>query len=173
MNKSADKGSVVAVWDRGDYIKEAEKQLSDKEVYKEVSNDAAALLKIINTVIAKITKRGDLNRNNLDHFLIKDRKFSRLYLLPKIHKRSHNVSGRPVRSNSGYYTENTSSFLDHHLPPLPQAVKSYINDAKKFLKKLRYLPKLPNSIILCNMNVVGLYPNIPHDEGLSTLRKRL
>ena len=173
MNKSADKGSVVVVWDRGDYIKEAEKQLSDKEVYKEVSNDAAALLKIINTVIAKITKRGDLNRNNLDHFLIKDRKFSRLYLLPKIHKRSHNVSGRPVRSNSGYYTENTSSFLDHHLPPLPQAVKSYINDAKKFLKKLRYLPKLPNSIILCNMNVVGLYPNIPHDEGLSTLRKRL
>ena len=173
MNKSADKGSVVVVWDRGDYIKEAEKQLSDKEVYKEVSNDAAALLKIINTVIAKITKRGDLNRNNLDHFLIKDRKFSRLYLLPKIHKRSHNVSRRPVRSNSGYYTENTSSFLDHHLPPLPQAVKSYINDAKKFLKKLRYLPKLPNSIILCNMNVVGLYPNIPHDEGLSTLRKRL
>ena len=173
MNKSADKGSVVVVWDRGDYIKEAEKQLSDREVYKEVSNDAAALLKIINTVIAKITKRGDLNRNNLDHFLIKDRKFSRLYLLPKIHKRSHNVSGRPVRSNSGYYTENTSSFLDHHLPPLPQAVKSYINDAKKFLKKLRYLPKLPNSIILCNMNVVGLYPNIPHDEGLSTLRKRL
>ena len=173
MNKIADKGSVVVVWDRGDYIKEAEKQLSDKEVYKEVSNDAAALLKIINTVIAKITKRGDLNRNNLDHFLIKDRKFSRLYLLPKIHKRSHNVSGRPVRSNSGYYTENTSSFLDHHLPPLPQAVKSYINDAKKFLKKLHYLPKLPNSIILCNMNVVGLYPNIPHDEGLSTLRKRL
>ena len=173
MNKSADKGSVVVVWDRGDYIKEAEKQLSDKEVYKEVSNDAAALLKIINTVIAKITKRGDLNRNNLDHFLIKDRKFSRLYLLPKIHKRSHNVSGRPVRSHSGYYTENNSSFLDHHLPPLPQAVKSYINDAKKFLKKLLYLPKLPNSIILCNMNVVGLYPNIPHDEGLSTLRKRL
>ena len=23
------------------------------------------------------------------------------------------------------------------------------------------------------MDVVGLYPNIPHDEGLSTLRKRL
>ena len=56
MNKSADKGSVVVVWDRGDYIEEAQKQLSDKEVYKEVSNDAAALLKIINTVIVKITK---------------------------------------------------------------------------------------------------------------------
>ena len=173
MNKSADKGSVVVVWDRGDYIKEAEKQLSDKEVYKEVSNDAAALLKIINTVIAKITKRGDLNRNNLDHFLIKDRKFSRLYLLPKIHKRSHNVSGRPVRSNSGYYTENTSSFLDHHLQPLAQAVKSYIKDTNEFLKKLRSLPKLPDGIILCTMDVVGLYPNIPHEEGLSALRKRL
>ena len=36
-----------------------------------------------------------------------------------------------------------------------------------------YLPKLPNNIILCAVDVVGLYPNIPHEEGLSALRKRL
>ena len=28
-------------------------------------------------------------------------------------------------------------------------------------------------IILCTVDVVGLYLNIPHDEGLSTLRKQL
>ena len=27
--------------------------------------------------------------------------------------------------------------------------------------------------MLCTIDVVGLYPNIPHDEGLSALRKRL
>ena len=32
--KSADKGSSVLVWDREDYIKEAEKQLGDAQVYK-------------------------------------------------------------------------------------------------------------------------------------------
>ena len=39
--------------------------------------------------------------------------------------------------------------------------------------KLRSLPNLPDDIILCTVDVVGLYPNIPHDEGLSALRKRL
>ena len=160
--KSTDKGSAVVVWDREDYIKEAEKQLGDEEVYEEVSNDAAPLLKTINGVIAKIRKRGDLKRDTLDYFIMKDPKFARFNLLPKIHKRLHNVPGRPVISNSGYYTENISSFLDHHLQPLAQAVKSYIKDTNEFLKKLRSLPKLPDDIILCTMDVVGLYPNIPH-----------
>ena len=126
MIKSADKGSAVVVWDRKDYIKEAEKQLGDEQVYEEVSNDAAPLLKTINEVIAKIRKRGDLKRDNLDYFIMKDTKFARFYLLPKIHESLHNVPDRAVTSSSGYYTENISSFLDHHLQTLTQAVKSYI-----------------------------------------------
>ena len=171
--KSADKGSAVVAWDREDYIKEAEKQLGHEEVYEEVSNDAAPLLKTINGVIAKIRKRGDLKRDTLDYFIMKDPKFARFYLLSKIHKRLHNVPGRPVISNSGYSTENISSFLDQHLQPLAQAVKSYIKDTNEFLKKLRSLQKLPDDIILCTMDIVGLYPNIPHEEGLSALTKRL
>ena len=31
--EGADKGSAVVVWDREDYIKEAEKQLGDSDVY--------------------------------------------------------------------------------------------------------------------------------------------
>ena len=34
--KKVDKGSSVAVWDRYDYIAEAEKQLKDQNVYKDV-----------------------------------------------------------------------------------------------------------------------------------------
>ena len=43
--KSADKSAAVVLWDREDYIIEAEKQLSDEEVYEEVSNNAVALQK--------------------------------------------------------------------------------------------------------------------------------
>ena len=60
MIKSADMGSAAVVWNREDYIKEAEKQLGDEQVYEEVSNDAAPLLKTINEVISKVKKRGDL-----------------------------------------------------------------------------------------------------------------
>ena len=35
--EKADNGSCVVVWDRNDYLMEAEKQLSDKNVYKDVN----------------------------------------------------------------------------------------------------------------------------------------
>ena len=59
------------------------------------------------------------------------------------------------------------------MQPLAQAVKTYIKDTNDFLSKLRSLPKIPDNIILCTVDVVGLYSNIPHEEGLSPLRKRL
>ena len=87
-----------------------------------------------------------MKRNNLDYFVMKDPKFARFYALAKIQKWLHNVLARPVISNSGYSTEDISSFLDHHLQSLGQVVKSYINDTNEFLKKLRSLPKLPDGI---------------------------
>ena len=133
--KGADKGSAVIVRDRQDYIKEATKQLEDKEVYMEVPNDSSALVSTIFKSLEKIRKRGDLSQDTLNYFLVKVPKFARFYLLPKIHKRLHDVPGRPVISNCGFYTENISSFLDFHLQPLAQKVKSYIKDTNHFLKK--------------------------------------
>ena len=94
-------------------------------------------------------------------------------MLPKIHKRLQNVPGRPDISNSSYYTENISSFLDFYLKLLAQKVKSYIQDKNDFLKKIANLPPLPDDLILCTIDVVGLYPNIPHEEGLIAIRKAL
>ena len=78
-----------------------------------------------------------MKKETIKYFEVKDPKFTRYYLLPKTHKRLHNVPGRPVISNCGYYTENISVFLDFHLQPLVQAVKSYIKDTNDFLNKLR------------------------------------
>ena len=79
------------------------------------------------------------------------------------------MQGGPVISNCSYYTEKISSFLDYHLQPLPQKVKSYINGTNHFLSKLKSLGKLLQGAILCTIDVVGLYPNIPHSEGLTPL----
>ena len=56
---------------------------------------------------------------------------------------------------------------------MAREVKSYIKDTNDFLKRLRSLPNLPYDIILCTVDVAGLDPNIPHEEGLSVLGKRL
>ena len=60
--KSADKGSAVVVCDREDYIKEAEKQIGDKDIYDEVCNVPRPLISTIYKATEKIRKRGDLNR---------------------------------------------------------------------------------------------------------------
>ena len=53
-------------------------------------------------VIEKIRKRGDLKKEIIKYFAVKDPKFTRFHLLPKIHKRLNNVPGRPVISNFNY-----------------------------------------------------------------------
>ena len=50
-------------------------------------------------------------------------------------------------------------------------VKSYIKDTNYFLRKIKELGQLPKGTILCTTDVVGLYPNIPHDEGFPFLKK--
>ena len=59
------------------------------------------------------------------------------------------------------------------MQPLAQRVKSYIKDTNHFLNKIKKIGKLPEGAILCTMDVVGLYPNIPHGEGLASLYKFL
>ena len=75
--KSADKGSAVVVWDRDDYIKEAEDQLGDKDIFEEVCSDPGPLISTIHGAIEKIRKRGDLNADTIKYFMVKDPKFSR------------------------------------------------------------------------------------------------
>ena len=59
------------------------------------------------------------------------------------------------------------------MQPLAQKVNSYIKDANHFLNRLSSLGKLRQGAILCTVDVVGLYPNIPHSEGLTSLRRVL
>ena len=81
--------------------------------------------------------------------------------------------GRSVISNCGYYTDNISSLLDYHLQHLAQKVKSYIKDTNHFLSELKNLGKLPQEAILCTTDVAALYPNILHQEGLTSLSRFL
>ena len=96
-----------------------------------------------------------------------------MYLLPKIHKRLHDVPGRPVISNCGTPTEKVSEFLNYHLQSVMKLGKSYIKDTGDFLEKLKALGDIPPNAILVTADVVGLYPSIPHDAGLKALYEKL
>ena len=41
------------------------------------------------------------------------------------------------------------------------------------MSKLKNLKKVPDNAILVTADFVGLYPSIPHNEGLEVLKKQL
>ena len=109
--KKAEKGSGVVVWDREDYLKEAEKQLGDKEIYEELSLDPVSpLISSVKGCLSRVKNSGDTPDETLEYFFINKPKRGRFYLLPKIHKRLHNVPGRTVISNSRFFTQDISAF---------------------------------------------------------------
>ena len=63
--------------------------------------------------------------------------------------------------------------MDHKLRPLGPEIKVYINDTNDFLRKLGEVSDLPDDVILCTIDVVGLYPHILHNEGLDAIKEAL
>ena len=143
--KKADKGLSVMVWDRNDYVLEAEKQLSDPSVYRDVSNSENILPKLSeasNKLFSSLRRKGFITEKQLKYFTYEYKKatnFGKLYLLPKIHKRLFDVPGRPVLFYCGTPTEKCSEFLDHHLKNVIQKGWSYIKDSGDFIKKINNL----------------------------------
>ena len=58
--KGADKVSVVVVWDREDYLKEAYRQLNDKEVFEQVPDDPSVIGNTLIKALEKIASAGGL-----------------------------------------------------------------------------------------------------------------
>ena len=59
--KKADKGSCVVVWDRWEYMKEAQKQLGDSTAYKEIHYNKKILSELVdssNKYFKKINSTG-------------------------------------------------------------------------------------------------------------------
>lgn len=56
---------------------------------------------------------------------------------------------------------------------MARQVKSFIKDTNDFLRKLSGIDNVPKDALLCTVDVVGLYPNIPHKDGLEALRGAL
>ena len=63
-----DRSSMVVIWDKEDYLKEAEEQLSCKEMYEVVTDDPSHLINAMHRTMKKIPKRGNTDINSLKYF---------------------------------------------------------------------------------------------------------
>ena len=101
----------MVVWGRNDYLKEAERQLSDEKTYDEIiitEKDQVELVEKSNDLLSNLKRKDVITENENNYFrfnLKKATNLVKLYLLRKIHKGLCKVRGRPVLSNCGTPTE--------------------------------------------------------------------
>ena len=176
--KNVDKGSCVVVWDRNDYIAEAEKQFRDKNIYKDINLKDKILKELADNsdkLFKSLKTKGSITeKRTYKYFTTEFKKttnLGRLYLLPKTQKRLENVPDRPIIPNCGTPTEKFSEFLDSQLKPVMQSSRSYIKDSGDFIKKIKNIGTIPKDSILVTADVVGLYPSVSHEAGLRALEK--
>ena len=171
--KKADKGSAVVVMNTLDYIKEAERQLSDLSTYMPLDEDTISPKVRTETeqAIEYMSALGYINPQEKEYLLVHKPTPGRFYLLPKIHKK--HAPGRPIVGSNNHVTEKISQFVDDQIRKYAMANPSYIKDTTDFIKKLKEVGPLAPGTLLCTMDVTSLYTNIPHYDGLYALARKL
>ena len=162
----------MVVMSRERYIAEANRQLSDTEVYQQVSSTVVIdVIEEVKDILSRLQKSGVITEDMANYAVPVDSKPARFYILQKVHKIG--CHGSPIVSAVGSPTEGLSELVDHFIQPFVPNIPSYIQDTQDFLDKLHALCTLPVESILCTIDVTALYPSIPHDDGLANLRNAL
>ena len=66
--KSTDKGSCVVLWDRDDYLAEAEKQLQDVNIYEGTDFKESDLVETSNTMFQSLRRKNLITEKELKYF---------------------------------------------------------------------------------------------------------
>ncbi|XP_053405151.1 uncharacterized protein LOC128558900 [Mercenaria mercenaria] len=176
--KKSDKGSVIVVMNRTDYIAEVNRQLNNTAYYKKLDhNPVEQFSKDVTDVLDVICR--NVNGDSNDTLAVpSDARTPQFYILPKIHKDINSelplgYPGRPIVSGYTSVTEGISEYIDNILKPHMEALPSYVKDSTDFIKKLGSMPNISPNAFLVTMDVSSLYPNIPHDDGIEACREYL
>ena len=137
----ADKGGAVVIMNVDDYIKEANRQLDNTEFYtKLITNPTTTNYDIVNNTIQTFVKEKLLPEQVAKALVVDNPKTARFYLLPKVHK--ENIPGRPITNAINSPTSSIAEYVDHHLQPIVQKLKSYIKDTTNWRRSKQYLKEL-------------------------------
>ena len=70
-------------------------------------------------------------------------------------------------------TENISAFVEYHLSSIIPSISRILKDTTDFLNRINNINSVPENAFLVTFDVVGLYPHIPHQEGIAAMRHYL
>ena len=183
--KKCDKGAGIIILDFKAYIEACYKHLKSK-----TENGESYYIKVNKSIITETNKEikilieeaydnNIITKDEYEAINPEDKGPGKFYCNFKVHKDHTEGQPPPVRpivSCCGSITENASLFVEHHLKNIAKKHSSYIQDTPDFLRHIETLNrqgKLPPDTILVVMDVVGLFTNIPQEEGVECVRKSL
>ena len=117
-------------------------------------------------------QRGQISQSTCNYLTTDTDRTQQFYLLPKINKDPLNPPGRPIVSDSGGPTEKISQLVDHFIGPLVPPSKSCIKDSTHLINILNKFIVQPG-MLLCTLDITSLYTNIPHNEGIQSIKEML
>lgn len=176
--KPADKGSVIVILDRDQYITEVNRQLRDETYYRKLQEPIYLQTVPLVQKILDDLYRGKFITGKQRQYLKGDLepRVRRFYILPKIHKDPKTWTvpfklppGRPIVSDCGSETYQTAEYIDSFLNPLSVKHPSYVRDTYHFISIIKNL-KIPQNSFFFTIDIDSLYTNIDTDAGLSAVK---
>ena len=184
--KPCDKGAGLIILNFVDYMTSCYEQLlskltfengQTKRYYQEVHDSqlAVAKLKIMNLLEYGLNENIITNQE-FEAMNPTDKDPAKFYQIFKIHKQHEPNRPPPPRviiSGSGSIGENCGKYVDHHIKHIQEKYETFIQDTPDWLREVEKInsgPELPLNSILVTWDVVGLFTNIPTEEGLRCLK---
>lgn len=88
-----------------------------------------------------------------------------IYALPKMHKKTVPIPGRPIVSGNDSLIQGISSYVDEILASFVVSTLSYIRDTKDMVTQINGIT-VTKDTLLSRLDVESLYSNIQHHLGI-------
>jgi hypothetical protein len=170
-----DKGSSFVLLERQDYISKMKKQLDNPIHYKQLHNDPTdQYLTKVRSWSFKWLRNSQISKEIAEWVVNDEAKPGTAFGNVKTHKPDNPL--RLITSCCGTAIENLSAFTEFYLKPLARKLPSFIKDTTDLLNRIQDLNRvgpLPPNTLLVSWDVVGMFPNIDNNLGLTAVKNAL
>ncbi|XP_076671980.1 uncharacterized protein LOC143370931 [Andrena cerasifolii] len=167
----SDKGNTAVLVDKGFYISEAIKLLSDKTTYIVSRFEYTCTFeREANSIISNICKKKQISEQVSKLLKSYNAVVPRAYALPTTHKES--LPWRIIVSSIGGPSYKLSGFLANILSKIVGKSSSHTVDSWQVCKEIRNVRVNDEFVRLVSLDVVSRFTNIPVDLATQVLRHR-